>query len=145
MSFILIPCSSILPRFHCFRADSSLFLSLPPLAHPVYFFSLWLDVSVCVCVFVAHLECWASVPVLMQLLWLCTASWRCARHWPQTERGWSPELLSYVHLQKHKTERISPKFYLYVWINSVKYFVVYIHRWINLALININSLRFRFI
>lgn len=73
--------------FICFHFDSHLFL----------FFYL------CTCGFVTHLECWASVRVLMPLLWLCTKFWRCVRRWPRTEMGLSPERTFYFHLQQHKT------------------------------------------
>lgn len=58
--------------------------------------------TACQHVFVSHLECWASAPALMQLLWLYTKSWRCALRWPQTGRGWSPEHPSCFHLHKIK-------------------------------------------
>lgn len=55
---------------------------------------------------VAYLECSASVPVLMQLLWLCRGFWRCVQRWPQIGRGLSLKRPFYYHLQPHKTRRI---------------------------------------
>lgn len=67
-----------------------------------FFLSRRLILYACERVFIAYLECWASAPVSVLLLWLCTGFWRCARRWPRTGRGWSPERLSYFHLETEK-------------------------------------------